>query len=195
MVRYFVIAARNRSDLYAYLKRQFSADDKVQVLLDRRREERRRRQGTHEPERRRGDRRSQRGKDDWLHYYGLLIVRQLPEVEWRPSRLGPGMPEQLVGFDSQPGVEGAKAIEARDRVIGWLTEGQRLFSLVPKLLQEHGHLTARSEAAERKCERLEQEIRSLRSENEYFRKERRQIVETLKALAKQLVESAGEQFQ
>jgi ribosomal protein S16 len=195
MVRYFVIAARNRSDLYAYLRRQFSADDNVQVLLDRRREERRRRQESHEPDRRRGDRRSQRGKDDWLHYYGLLIVRQLSEVGWRPSRLGSGTPEELVGFDSQPRVEGAKAIEAHERVIEWLTEGQRLTTLVPKLLQEHGHLTARSEAAERKCERLEREIKSLRGENEYFRKERRQVVEALKALAKQLVESAGEQFQ
>lgn len=192
MIRYFVIAARNRSDLHAYLKRQFSPDDNMQVLLDRRREERRHRQEAREPERRRGDRRSRPDKDDWLHYYGLLIVRQLLGVESPPSRLVPGMAEELVGINSLSRMDGSKAIEARERVIGWVTEGQRLFNLVPRLIQEHGHLTARAEAAERKCERLEQEIKNLRSENEYFRREKRQVVETLKTLARQLVESAGE---
>lgn len=192
MVRYFVIAARNRSDLHAYLKRQFSPDDNMQVLLDRRREERRHRQEAREPERRRGDRRSRPDKDDWLHYYGLLIVRQLLGVESPPSRLVAGMAEEPVGINSLSRTDGSKAIEARERVIGWVAEGQRLFNLVPRLIQEHGHLTARAEAAERKCERLEQEIKNLRSENEYFRREKRQVVETLKTLARQLVESAGE---
>lgn len=194
MLRYFVIATRNRSDLYTYLKRQFSTDDKVQVLLDRRREERRHRQEAREPERRRGDRRSRSNKDDWLHYYGLLVVRQMLEVESRPARLELGMADELVGSVTLPRAEGSKAIEARERVIGWITEGQRLSSLVPRLFQEHGHLRARAEAAERKCERLEQEIRNLRTENEYFRRERRQVVETLKTLARQLVESEGEEF-
>ncbi len=102
------------------------------------------------------------------------------------------MAEELVGIDSLSRTDGSKAIEARERVIGWVTEGQRLFNLVPRLIQEHGHLTAKAEAAERKCERLEQEIKNLRSENEYFRREKRQVVETLKTLARQLVESAGE---
>jgi hypothetical protein len=105
------------------------------------------------------------------------------------------MPEDSVGVDSQAMAEGSKEIEGRERVIEWVTEGQRLFNFVPRLFQEHGHPTARAEAAERKCERLEQEIRSLRGENEYFRKERRQIVESLKTLARQLVESAAEKFQ
>jgi hypothetical protein len=195
MVRYFVIAARNRSDFYGYLKRQFSPEDQMQVLLDRRRDERRHRLEAHDPERRRGDRRSRQAKDDWLQYYGLLIVRQPPEVERRPSWLRPGMPEDSVGVVSQARAEGSKEIEGHERVIEWVTEGQRLFNFVPRLFQEHGHLTGRAEAAERKCERLEQEVRALRGENESFRKERRQIVESLKTLARQLVESAAEKFQ
>lgn len=194
MVRYLVVTARNRADLYSYLRRQFSPDGEVQVLLDRRRGERRRRQESYESERRRGDRRSQPGKDDCILYYGLLVVRQLSESQWRPSRVESGMAEESGGLDGLSGVEGTQAIDARERVIGWVTEGQRLFNLVPRMIQEHGHLTARAEAAERKCERLQQEIRSLRSENEYFRREKGQVVESLKTLAKQLVESAGEKF-
>lgn len=192
MGRYSLIAARNRSEFYGYLRRQFSPDDQVHVFLDRRREERRHRQEARELERRRGERRNRLAKDDWLQYYGLLIVRQLPEAERRPSGLRPGMPEDSVGVDSQASAEGSKEIEGRERAIEWVTEGQRLFNFLPRLFQEHGHLTARAEAAERKNERLEQEIRSLRGENEYFRKERRQIVESLKTLARQLVESAAE---
>ena len=192
MVRYSLIAARNRLEFYSYLRRQFSPDDQVQVFLDRRREERRHRQDARELERRRGERRSRLAKDDWLQYYGLLIVRQLPEAERRPSGLRSGMPEDSVGVDNQARAEGGKEIEGRARAIEWVTEGQRLFNFLPRLFQEHAHLTARAEAAERKNERLEQEIRSLRGENEYFRKERRQIVDSLKTLARQLVESAAE---
>jgi len=194
MVRYLIVTARNRSDLYAYLRRQFSPDEKVQVLLDRRREERRHRQALKEPERRRGDRRSQPSKDNWLHYYGLLIVRQSPEAGRQPFRSGPDTPEDLVKFDRPWRGEGTQATKARERLIGWVTEGQRLFSVVPRLFQEHGNLTARVETAERKCERLEQEIKSLRNENEYFRKERGQTANSLQALARELLESAGEEL-
>jgi hypothetical protein len=193
MVRYLVITARNRSELHAYLRRQFSPDDNVQVLLDRRRRERRHRQQLHDPDRRRGDRRGQPGKDNWLQYHGLLIVHQFLEEEWRTSRSGVRVPEGVVRFSAPPRIEG-EAFEDRERMIGWITEGQRLFSLLPKLFQEHSHLTDRAETAERKCERLEHEIRDLRKENDHFRMERRQIVNGLKALAKQMIETAGEEF-
>jgi hypothetical protein len=194
MVRYLVITARNRSELHAYLRRQFSPDDLVQVLLDRRRGERRHRPQLHDPERRRGDRRSQPGKDNWLQYHGLLIVHQLLEGDWRASPSGAAVPEGVVRFSAPTRIEGAEAPEDRERVIGWIGEGQRLFSLLPKFFQEYGHLTDRAETAERKCERLEHEIRGLRNENNHFRMERRQLVNGLRALAKQMVETAGEEF-
>jgi chromosome segregation ATPase len=67
-----------------------------------------------------------------------------------------------------------------------------LVGIVPRLLREHEQIATRAEAAERKCERYEEETRRLRSENEHFRRERRQTAETLKALTRQLIESAGE---
>ncbi len=195
MVRYLVVAARNRHDLYDYLRRQFSEDGKVEVLLDRRRADRRRRPELHEPERRRSDRRSGPGKDDRLYYYGLLIVRQLPDAQLRPPAWVSRVTEESVGLISQRGPEGAKASEARERVTGWITEGVRMSGVVAKLLREHGHLTARAEAAERKCERLEEEINRVRRENDHFRKQRVQMAEVLKTLAKELVHPLSGKYQ
>jgi hypothetical protein len=160
------------------------------VLLDRRHEERRRRAEAQRPDRRRSDRRVGRGKDNGLSYHGFVVVRQFSGLQWRPPWWGPGMPEAAES-DRQSGTDEAKAMDARNRVAQWVTEGQRMLSVVPKVLQEHEQLAARTEAAERKCQRFEDEMRNLRAENEHFRRERRQTVETLKALTKHLIESAG----
>jgi hypothetical protein len=61
MPRYLFIVARGRSEVYADLQRQFQGNPEVEVLVDRRLAERRERAESHEPERRRGDRRGQRG--------------------------------------------------------------------------------------------------------------------------------------
>jgi hypothetical protein len=193
MIQYLVIAARNHPDLYNYLRRQFVGDHTVQVLLDRRYEERRRVGDTRKPERRRGDRRGGRAKENGLNYHGFAVVRQSVGVQWRPPWWGGAMtdtssePERTAGL-GQAGHDR----DSRTAINGWVTEGQRLLAVVPKFLHEHEHLAARAETAERKCARCEEEIRLLRSENEHFRRERRQAVETLKALTKQLIESAAE---
>ena len=102
------------------------------------------------------------------------------------------MPEMRSELEKRAGLAEAKASDARDLVVGWVTEGQRLLGIVPRLLREHEQIASRAETAERKCERYEEETRRLRSENEHFRRERRQTAEALKALTKQLIESAGE---
>jgi len=191
MIHYLVIAARNHPDVYSYLRRQFAADHSVQVLLDRRYDERRRVGGTPKTDRRRGDRRGGRGKDNGLNYHGFVFVRQALGVPWRPPWWGGAMEEGPAAVDRPARFEEAKAIDARNVVTGWIAEGQRLLNLVPKHLHEHEQLLARAEAAERKFQRCEEEIRSLRNENEHFRRERRQSVETLKALTRQLIESAA----
>jgi chromosome segregation ATPase len=94
-------------------------------------------------------------------------------------------------LEKRAGLAESKAIDARNLVASWVTEGQRLVGIVPKLLREHEHIVARAEAAERKFERIEEEARRLRIENEHFRRERRQTAEALKALTKQLIDSAG----
>ena len=195
MVRYLVVAARNRQDLHDYLRRQFSGDDKVEILLDRRRAERRRRLDPHEPERRRGNRRSGPGTDDRLYYYGLIIVRQLPEGQRRPPPWISRLSEEAVELGGPRRPEEAKASESRERVTAWITEGMRMSGLVSKLLREQGHVAARAEAAERKCERLEEEITRVRRENDHFRKQRAQMAEVLKTLAKELVQPLSGKYQ
>jgi len=172
MVRYLVVAARNRQDLHDYLRQQFSGDDKVEILLDRRRGDRRRRLDPHEPGRRRGDRRRGPGTDDRLHYYGLIIVRQLPEGQRRPPSWISRLSEEAAELGLQRRPEEAKTSESRERVIAWITEGMRMSRLVSKLIEEQDHVAARAEVAERRCERLEEEIARVRRENDHFRKQR-----------------------
>jgi hypothetical protein len=64
-----LIVAREQPQVYDYLKQVFSAVEKVEVILDRRRGERRRRNEPHEPERRQGQRRRDPGshpRSDWF---------------------------------------------------------------------------------------------------------------------------------
>jgi hypothetical protein len=88
--------------------------------------------------------------------------------------------------------EKAQASETHARLTGWITEGQRVLDFLPRLLAEQWGLAAKVEAAERKCQRLEEGIRSLRGENDYLRKQRTRLAETLRTLARELfVDSAS----
>jgi hypothetical protein len=84
MMRYLFIAARNQFDLYDYLQRQFSGDETVQVLLDRRCEERRHHQGSEKALRRRGERRYALSRESELATHGFVIVRRPGGLPWHP---------------------------------------------------------------------------------------------------------------
>ena len=74
--RYLLLVTRNQPDLWHYLKNNLAGDEKVEVILDRRRGERRQRVQPHEPERRQADRRHHPSVDNDLTYRSLVIVRQ-----------------------------------------------------------------------------------------------------------------------
>ncbi len=74
MVRYLVIVARDQADMCDYLTRQFSEDQAVQVLLDRR--QRVRAPGSAP---RPADRRRQPGLDA-LRSLGAVVARKHPEA-------------------------------------------------------------------------------------------------------------------
>ncbi len=191
MGSYIVITARDRSELYGYFRRQLAEDGEMQVLLDRRHGERRRRAERRAPERRRAERRS-RGTDHGLYYHGFLLVRQSAPgsgILWRPPAWE-GAPS-VESRGGQPASGPPPARDARTRVASWVSEGQRLIGVLALLLGEHAQVTARADAAERKVVRLEEELRTLRGEVEHFQRERRQLAESLRALARQLVEAAG----
>jgi len=76
--RYLFLVSGDQPDLYEHLRREFSTDEEVEVLRDRRVAGRRRRVQAYQPERRRGDRRSQPGVDNELRSLGFVIVRTHP---------------------------------------------------------------------------------------------------------------------
>lgn len=86
-VRQLIIVARNRADLYEHLKRAFTGNETVRVLLDRRVVERRTRSAPCAPERREGDRRSSLEIDGLLRTIGWTIVPQaVPEKDRGSAR-------------------------------------------------------------------------------------------------------------
>ena len=84
---YLFIVARGHPDVYADLQRQFLGNPDVQVLVDRRVSERRGPQSSHEPERRRSERRGQRGEGS--HVRGIGGDPNLPALI---VELAPGAP-------------------------------------------------------------------------------------------------------
>jgi len=87
MPRYLFVVARGHPDVYADLHRQFLGKPEVEVLVDRRLSERREHQEFHAPERRRGERRGQRGGSS--HVLGIGGDPSLPALI---VELAPGAP-------------------------------------------------------------------------------------------------------
>lgn len=73
-VRLRFIVAHDQLELWHRLKQDFSGDEEVEVILDRRRGERRQRRETHEPEQRRADRRRLLPPDQDLRFRSFVII-------------------------------------------------------------------------------------------------------------------------
>jgi hypothetical protein len=87
MPRFLFIVARGHPDVYADLHQQFRGNPEVEVLVDRRVSERRAAQDPREPERRRSERRGQRGENS--HVLGIGGDPGLPALI---VELAPGAP-------------------------------------------------------------------------------------------------------
>lgn len=87
MPRYLFIVTRGHPEVYADLQRQFLGNPEVEVLVDRRMSERRERPDSHKPERRRSERRGQRGENS--HVLGIGGDPGLPALI---VELAPGAP-------------------------------------------------------------------------------------------------------
>lgn len=75
MARLLFIVSRAHGERYEHLKRTFADEEKIEVVLDRRRGERRWHDVDHEAERRAGDRRRRDLEED-LRTMGWVLVRQ-----------------------------------------------------------------------------------------------------------------------
>jgi hypothetical protein len=87
IARTLFVVAHNRAKLYDYVKRAFSGNSTVRVVLDRRGGERRQRQAPPAPERRRSDRRARFDITNQLRALGWAIVLQdVINARRQPSR-------------------------------------------------------------------------------------------------------------
>jgi hypothetical protein len=75
LAKQMLVVARDRENLYGYLKRAFASNPTVEVVLDRRRTERRNADRARTPERRRGDCRVRLDIDNQLRALGWAVVR------------------------------------------------------------------------------------------------------------------------
>lgn len=167
MTRYLFIVARDRPDIRDYLARQLSWDEKAEIIPDRRFGERRRSVQTHLPERRRADPRRSSPTTGKFRSLGFMSVRQKQE---------PPVPLSMsIGRTAAERVTRAGAGT-------WTGEGRELLRRLHALLEEHGRLWARANTAEQECQRLQEEVRRLRRENEKFRTERAEVAETFTKL-------------
>ena len=86
-VRQLIVVASDRKQLYEQLKRAFTGNETVRVVLDRRGPERRTRSAPRLVERRQGNRRAPRMIDGLLGAMGWAIVPQaIPETDREPLR-------------------------------------------------------------------------------------------------------------
>lgn len=75
MIAHLFIVSRLEPQLFEYLSREFASEDDVRVILDRRVGERRRSAGTHDVERRQGDRRTLAHVPRQINSLGYAFVR------------------------------------------------------------------------------------------------------------------------
>lgn len=154
--RFLVIVRASEPAVFARLSTAFSGDERVQVLLDRRRGERRRRQPFHGPERRRGDRRHV--PDFWqsLEHHAAVLVpavhaavatdpaqapHRFEEFVQRVEGLGAGL--RALGHDAERCVQTlARSAEVRQRLAADL---ERLRGEAAALAERAARLRARRE--------------------------------------------------
>lgn len=148
----------------------------VEVMLDRRHRERRGAAASHQPERRRADRRRLRAPRP-AEGATVAIGHALgPDLDYTP-------PNRTKGEDRMMSVE-SKQVRDGDEVRRWLESGQTQLASLLELLHEHERLRERVEASERENERL----RGVTYENEQLRNR----LETSERQAEHLRQSMGE---
>jgi hypothetical protein len=202
-VRVFV--RPDRPALVERMQRLFAEDPgEVEVMLDRRRRERRSTSMSHQPERRRSDRRRPRAPRQ-AQVAAVAIGRPSPPgLDYTPLN-------RTKGEDRMMSVE-SKQVRDGDEVRRWLEAGQTQLAALLELLHEHERLRERVEASERENERLRgvtyeneqlrnrletserqaehlrQSMSELRGENERHQKEREEAAERLNHLVNEIAQ-------
>jgi hypothetical protein len=178
--RYLVIVAKEETALWQHLRRQFTGDEAIRVLMDRRR---RARLGSGSP---RGPEAEERRRP-----WGPGRDRRFCWIAEASSELGPTRAPRPANSRWRPTGQGRRSMEGledRQRVDRWIEESQYLIGrMIPGLLDDRERLRGKLEAAEQECARLRQEVGELRkevadlqSETQFFRGEHAAMAEALR---------------
>ena len=87
------------------------------------------------------------------------------------------------------------AMPAPAELLTWVREGERLFGAVVGALQQQETLEARIGALERENRQLREELQAARAELDFFRAERLEAAESLKAIAEHVTRLASAALQ
>jgi regulator of replication initiation timing len=184
--RYLMIVARGDVQRFNQVRILFRQEPTVHVMLDRRQGERRRAGGPAAMERRRTDRRQTNNywEDPNIHSVVLVPV-------WRRAANGVAASETgraTTHTREADTMEPTLAVEARERVLGWIQEGQQILGrIVPGLFEENEALRKQLVDADREAERL-------RGDNERLREQLAEVKDKQQvAVARQteIVDSIG----
>jgi hypothetical protein len=204
--RLLVIVRPERPALVPRIERLFEGESgAVDVVLDRRRRDRRSVVAARRPDRRRGDRRQDRGQDGRHGDVSVVIRREtVPGLDYTP-------PNRTKGEVRMTSVE-SKQTRDGDDMRRWLEAGQTQLASLLELLHEHDRLRERAESSERENERLRgvtyeneqlrnrletserqaehlrQTASELRTENERHQKEREEAAERLNHLVNEIAQ-------
>lgn len=158
-----MIVARNQVERFHQARLLFREEPTVHVLLDRRQAERRRSAGPAAVERRRGERRQ--SHDYWenpnIHAVVLVPVcrRATGDVD-APEALR-ATTQTTEAHTMDPTLAG----EARERVLGWIQDGQQVLGrIIPGLFEENEALRKRLLEADREADRLRADNDRLREQ-------------------------------
>jgi hypothetical protein len=158
------VVSTEHPDLYHYLAERFASDEKVEVILDRRRRDRRQQAVPVEPERRMMDRRLRPDVDAELETRSHVILKTE--------------------------LEGTDIAAVRQRLAHWVSEGEHLAAAVlPELFASHEALRVKAQLSERAAEEYRRqldaarqeldvrrwEVDALRSENDRARAQRAEL--------------------
>lgn len=161
--RYLMIVARGHVQRFHQVRVLFREEPTVHVMLDRRQGERRRAGGPAAVERRRSDRRQTHDywEDPNIHSVVLVPV-------WRRAADGVAAPETgraTTHTTEADTMDPTLAAEARERVLGWIQEGQQILGrIIPGLFEENEALRKRLVDADREADRLRGDNERLREQ-------------------------------
>lgn len=102
--------------------------------------------------------------------------------------------DRAPGWASRSGRNNPRAIlpamASTAELLTWVREGERLFGAVIGVLQQHEPLRAKVSMLEQENQQLREDLQAARAELEFFRAERVEAAETLKAIAEHVTRLA-----